>query len=233
MGLNIETILADWRRKPEEMKPQEPIVMVLGKGRVEKDARPLLKAAGIDTSLLENPARKLIFDSTDGKYRFILVKPSDVVKYLDRGIGDVGIVGSDTIAEQVQNHYDVLNLQTGKAEFVVAAPQGFNLDTPTRKRIATKYPKIATEYFSNRGEDVELIKLEGSVELGPLTGLSDAIIDITQTGNTLRENHLQVYDAVGPVATHMLVRAGALLRFQLELTKVINNLVNILKEEEQ
>lgn len=233
MGLNIETILADWRRKPEEMKPQEPIVMVLGKGRVEKDARPLLKAAGVDTSLLENPARKLIFDSADGKYRFILVKSSDVVKYLDRGIGDVGIVGSDTIAEQVQNHYDVLNLQTGKAEFVVAAPEGFNLDTPTRKRIATKYPKIATEYFSNRGEDVELIKLEGSVELGPLTGLSDAIIDITQTGNTLRENHLQVYDAVGPVATHMLVRAGALLRFQLELTKVINNLVNILKEEEQ
>lgn len=230
IGLNIETIQADWEQSAYDLTTRQPIVMVLGKGRVEKDVRPLLKAAGIDTTPLDNPERKLIFDTADGRYRFILVKPNDVVKYLDRGIGDVGIVGSDTIAEQRQSHYDVLDLKTGRAQFVVAAPADFHLNLQRRQRIATKYPKVATKYFTDRGEDVALIKLEGSVELGPLTGLADAIIDITQTGNTLRENHLQVHDIVGEVSTHMLVRAGALLRYQTELTQVIQNLTKLLKE---
>ncbi|MDR3191068.1 MAG: ATP phosphoribosyltransferase [Lactobacillaceae bacterium] len=232
MGLDIETILAAWQPVPTENEHQ-PIVMVLAKGRVEADARPLLQAAGIDTSELEHPARKLIFDSQDGKYRFILVKPSDVVKYLDRGIGDVGIVGSDTIAEEIQAHYDVLDLQTGLAEFVVAAPVGADFNAPHRKRIATKYPKVTTEYFSGLGEDVELIKLDGSVELAPLTGLADAIVDITQTGNTLRENQLEIIEHVRPVATHLLVRSGALLQFQVELSRVISNLNNILQQQSE
>ncbi|WP_294974712.1 ATP phosphoribosyltransferase [uncultured Leuconostoc sp.] len=231
MGLNIDTIMAEWQREAVDDHPNEPIVVVLAKGRVEKDTRPLLKAAGIDTTPLENQDRKLVFDSPDGIYRFILVKPDDVMKYLDRGIGDVGVVGSDTIAEQSQNHYDVLNLQTGQAAFVLAAPKNFKLNGTQRKRIATKYPKIASQYFSQHGEDVELVKLSGSVELGPLTGLSDAIIDITQTGDTLRENNLVIYDIVGDVATHLLVRPGALLQFQSELKQVIENLIMILNQK--
>ncbi|MBZ6008624.1 ATP phosphoribosyltransferase [Leuconostoc gelidum] len=231
MGFNIDTIMAEWQREAADHNPDEPIVVVLAKGRVEKDTRPLLKSAGIDTTPLENQDRKLVFDSPDGIYRFILVKPDDVVKYLDRGIGDVGIVGSDTIAEQIQNHYDVLNLQTGQAAFVLAAPPNFKIDGIQRKRIATKYPKMASRYFSQHGEDVELVKLSGSVELGPLTGLSDAIIDITQTGDTLRENNLVIYDTVGEVATHLLVRPGALLQFQSELKQVIENLIMLLNQK--
>lgn len=231
MGLNIDTIMADWRREAVDHKPVEPIVVVLAKGRVEQATRPLLKSAGIDTTPLDNPERKLIFDSPDGIYRFILVKPEDVVKYLDRGIGDIGIVGSDTIAEQIQNHFDVLDLQTGQAEFVLAAPRHFNIAGLQRQRIATKYPRVAGQYFAKRGEDVELIKLSGSVELGPLTGLADAIIDITQTGNTLRENNLVIYDTVGRVSTHLLVRQGALLQFQSELKQVIDNLITRLSQK--
>ena len=230
MGFNIDTIMAEWQREAADHNPDEPIVVVLAKGRVEKDTRPLLKSAGIDTTPLENQDRKLVFDSPDGIYRFILVKADDVVKYLDRGIGDVGIVGSDTIAEQIQNHYDVLNLQTGQAAFVLAAPPNFKIDGIQRKRIATKYPKMASHYFSQHGEDVELVKLSGSVELGPLTGLSDAIIDITQTGDTLRENNLVIYDTVGEVATHLLVRPGALLQFQSKLKQVIENLITLLNQ---
>ncbi|WP_220738718.1 ATP phosphoribosyltransferase [Leuconostoc miyukkimchii] len=231
MGLNIDTIMAEWRHEAIDHQRIDPIVVVLAKGRVAEDTKPLLKAAGVDITPLEHPERKLIFDSPDGIYRFILVKPDDVVKYLDRGIGDVGIVGSDTIAEQIQNHYDVLNLQTGQAKFVLAALSDFNINDIERKRIATKYPKVASQYFSKRGEDVELVKLSGSVELGPLTGLSDAIIDITQTGHTLHENNLVIYDTVADVATHLLVRPGALLQFQTELKRLIENIMTLLSEK--
>ncbi|GAO99632.1 ATP phosphoribosyltransferase [Fructobacillus ficulneus] len=224
LALKIETILADWQRQPQEVQPNQPIVMVLAKGRVEEDVRLFLRAAGVDNEELDRPGRKLIFNSPDGRYRFILVKPTDVVKYLDLGIGDIGIVGSDTVAEQESDHYDVLDLQTGKAAFILAAPAGFNLTGGRRKRIATKYPKVARAYFQAHGEDVELIKLEGSVELGPLTGLSDAIIDITQTGKTLEENNLVIYDQVGQVSTHLLVRRGALLQHQAELSRLIQTL---------
>lgn len=227
LGMNLERLLA--ARKKVATQP-DPVVVVLAKGRVEEDVRSLLKAAGVDTSPLENPGRKLIFESADKHFHFILVKPSDVLKYLDRGIGDIGVVGSDTIAEQEQNHYDVLDLQRGKAEFVLAAPAGFQLDGNQRHRIATKYPKTASQYFNRRGQDVELIKLEGSVELGPLTGLADAIVDISQTGDTLRANKLKVYEELVPVSTHLLVRRGALFQHQTELTKLIENLMKELKE---
>ncbi|MDF7626753.1 ATP phosphoribosyltransferase [Lactobacillaceae bacterium L1_55_11] len=232
LALKIETILAEWRKNPNAMLPQEPIVMVLAKGRVEAGARQLLRSAGIDNTPLDDPARKLVFDSPDGRYRFILVKASDVLKYLDRGIGDVGIVGSDTMAEQVQNHDDVLDLKTGQAEFVLAGPARFDPNQVARKKIATKYPAVTSAYFQDLGEDVEMIKLEGSVELGPLTGLADAIVDISQTGTTLRENHLQVFDHVGPVSTHMVVRRGSLLKYQDELTQVIYRLVENIAGEQ-
>jgi len=232
MGLDIETILKKWRMAPTDDITREPIIVVLGKGRIAKDAQKLLKLAGIDTSPLDKPERKLIFSSPDGVYRFILVKPTDVIKYLDRGIGDIGIVGSDTMAEQDQNHYDMLDLETGQATFVVAAPPKFNLNATQRKRIATKYPTVTTQYFSKRGEDVEIIKLEGSVELGPLTNLSDAIVDITETGNTLRENNLVIYDKVAKVSTHLIIRSGALLQFQTELKRVIENMMTILGEKQ-
>ncbi|MCT8388582.1 ATP phosphoribosyltransferase [Leuconostoc holzapfelii] len=231
MGLNIESLLADWQRQPAEQRPHEPIVVVLGKGRVEQDARPLLRRAGMDTSPLNHPERKLVFDSEDQKYRFILVKSDDVIKYLDRGIGDIGIVGSDVIAEQPNQHHDVLDLQTGRAKFVVAGLADFD-DDGQRKKIATKYPKTAQRYFNARGEDVELIKLAGSVELGPLTGLSDAIVDITQSGRTLAENHLHILADVGPVSTHMLVTNGAFLKFQDEITRMITALTQLLAEGE-
>ncbi|CAK1247604.1 ATP phosphoribosyltransferase [Fructobacillus cardui] len=233
MALKVETVLADRQRDLSSLSAQDPIVVVLAKGRVEQDVRPLLKKAGVDTSQLDNPARKLVFDTADNRYRFILVKANDVVKYLDQGIGDVGIVGSDTIAEQEQNHYDVLDLQTGKAEFVLAACEDFEPEKISRLRIATKYPKLASQYFHDQGEDVELIKLEGSVELGPITGLADGIIDITQTGRTLVENHLQIFDRVGPVATHFLVRKGSLLQYQDELTTVIKRLANLVAPKEE
>ncbi|WP_395319843.1 ATP phosphoribosyltransferase [Fructilactobacillus frigidiflavus] len=212
-------------------KPK-PLVFVLAKGRVEADVRQLLRQAGVNNEELNHPGRKLIFTSPDQRYQFILVKPTDVIKYLDSGVGDVGIVGSDTMAEQEQQHYDALDLQTGKAEFVLAAPDGFALNAYGRKRIATKYPRVATNYFAHRGEDVELVKLEGSVELGPLTGLADAIIDIKQSGNTLKENHLRQYETLGTVSTHLLVRPESFFKFESEIKQLIRNLLQVMEEEQ-
>lgn len=211
---------------------KKPLVFVLAKGRVEADVRKLLRQAGIDNAELDQPGRKLIFTSPDQRYQFILVKPADVIKYLDSGVGDLGIVGSDTMAEQEQQHYDALDLQTGQAEFVLAAPQGFELNAYGRKRIATKYPRVATNYFAQRGEDVELVKLKGSVELGPLTGLADAIIDIKQSGNTLKENHLIQYETLGKVSTHLLVRPESFFKFETEIKQLIRNLLQVMEETE-
>lgn len=221
-GFDIEHVL-----NPIAMATTKPLIYVLAKGRVTEDAKPLLAAAGVDIDVLDSAKRQLFFQSADGQSIFILVKPDDVLRYLDNGIGDVGLVGSDTLYEAVHQHFDMLDLRTGKAQFVLASKTDWQMTTSGRKRIATKYPKRTRDYFAKRGEDVDIVKLSGSVELAPLTGLAYAIVDITQTGATLRENHLAVFDELGDISTRLVVHRQSLRRHQAQLMPLLTKLMQL------
>lgn len=153
-----------------------------------------------------------------------MVKGPDVLTYLNSGTVQIGIVGSDVLDEQENSQYAMLNLSVGKCRFVLASTADFNPQQQRRKIIATKYPNITKRYFEGIGEDVEIIKIEGSVELAPLIGLADAIVDIVETGNTLRENNLRVYAKLQPVNTKLVVNRLALRQYQPQIKTLISNL---------
>lgn len=201
----------------------ERIKIALTKGRTEDQVVPLLEAAGINCEGIRNKQRRLIFDE-DPRYEIILVKGPDVLTYLNSGSVQIGIVGSDILAEQENFQYAMLDLNVGKCRFVLASTKDFNPQVHRRKIIATKYPNITKRYFQGIGEDVEIIKIEGSVELAPLIGLADAIVDIVETGNTLRENNLQVFAKLQPVNTKVVVNRLALRQYQPQIKSLIASL---------
>lgn len=200
-----------------------PIKIALTKGRVEQQVVPLLEASGIDCSGIRNKGRRLIFDE-DPVYETILVKGPDVLTYLNSGSVHLGIVGSDILAEQNNTQYAMLDLGVGRCRFVLASTSDFDPQQVRRKIIATKYPNITKRYFQSIGEDVEIIRIEGSVELAPLIGLADAIVDITETGTTLRENNLHVYAELQPVSTQLVVNRLALKQYHSEIRTLVENL---------
>lgn len=198
------------------------IKIALTKGRIEEDIIPLLEASGINCQGLKNKKHRLIF-SEDPNYEIILAKGPDVLTYLNNGTVQIGIVGSDILAEQHNQQYEMLDLPIGQCRFVLASNEAFNPQKQTRKIIATKYPQVTKEYFKKIGEDVEIIKIEGSVELAPLTGLADAIVDIVETGSTLKENNLKVYAKLRTVNTKVVVNPLSLRQSQPQIKTLIDN----------
>ncbi|MBS0956339.1 ATP phosphoribosyltransferase [Lactiplantibacillus plantarum] len=201
--------------------------IALTKGRVEQQVLLLLEEAGLDCSQVRNKQRRLIFDSETQPYEFILAKGPYVTTFLERGAADIGIVGSDILTEHESTQYELLDLGVGKCQFVLASTADFDPVAPRRKIIGTKYPLITQRYFDRLGQDVEIIKIEGSVELAPLTGLADAIVDITETGTTIRENHLQIYDYLQPVSTRLVVNRLALKQQQAAIFDLVDRLVKV------
>ena len=201
--------------------------IALTKGRVEQQVLPLLEEAGLDCSQVRNKQRRLIFDSETQPYEFILAKGPDVTTFLERGAADIGIVGSDILTEHESTQYELLDLGVGKCQFVLASTADFDPVAPRRKIIGTKYPLITQRYFDRLGQDVEIIKIEGSVELAPLTGLADAIVDITETGTTIRENHLQIYDYLQPFSTRLVVNRLALKQQQAAIFDLVDRLATV------
>ena len=185
------------------------IRIALTKGRLEKSSVELFKKMGLDCTALENKGRKLILPV--GHYDVVLAKAADVITYIERGACDIGIVGKDTIAESSGEFYEVLDLGIGKCRFALAAPQGSDFFAGYNvKTVATKYPAVASGYFEAKGMDVQIIKIEGSVELAPLLGLADGIVDIVETGSTLRENGLQVVEEIMPISARVIVNVASL-----------------------
>ncbi len=185
------------------------IRIALTKGRLEKSSVELFKKMGLDCTALENKGRKLILPV--GDYDVVLAKAADVITYIERGACDIGIVGKDTIAESSGEFYEVLDLGIGKCRFALAAPQGSDFFAGYNvKTVATKYPAVASGYFEAKGMDVQIIKIEGSVELAPLLGLADGIVDIVETGSTLRENGLQVVEEIMPISARVIVNVASL-----------------------
>lgn len=209
------------------------ITIALAKGRLADQTMDLLEQLGMDLSEIRGESRKLIFTTKDGSIRFIMVKPSDVPVYVEYGTADIGIAGKDTLLEEGRLLYEMLDLKIGHCKLVVA---GY----PERRqsgiinshiRVATKYPNITRNYFSSRGENVDIIKLNGSVELGPLTGLSDVILDIVESGKTLAENGLVVLEEVCPISARLVVNQVSLKTKHDEIKTIIDGLRKLLEGE--
>jgi ATP phosphoribosyltransferase len=168
----------------------EMLTIAIAKGRIEKDLLCILKEIGLG-SCIDPKSRKLVFIDSDVQIKYIFVKPVDVVTYVEKGVADIGFVGKDVIVEQEGNIYELLDLNIAKCHFAVAGPPLTQIYNPNKRlRVATKYVNIANKFFEDR-QQIETIFLNGSVELAPLIGLSDVIVDLVETGNTLRANGLE------------------------------------------
>lgn len=194
--------------------------VALTKGRIEKKVTTMLGKLGYDVTSMINKDRELQINVED-KMKIIFAKSNDVVTFIEHGIVDIGIVGSDTLLENsFKNYYELLDLETGKCSFAVCSyPEYKNIKLNRRKRIATKYPNVAKTYFESKDEDVEIIKLEGSVELGPVVGLTDAIVDIVETGATLKANGLEVIEKITDVSTRLICNKT---KFKYKKEEILN-----------
>ena len=201
------------------------IKIAITKGRIEKQVCRLLEKQGFDMDPIFNKDRELLIETKDG-IQMIFAKSNDVLTFLEHGIADVGFVGKDTLMESdYHDYYEMLDLEIGRCFFALCAYPSYKTKSfNRRKRIASKYTKTAKEYFAKRKEDVEVIKLEGSVELGPVVGLSDAIVDIVETGNTLKANGLEVIDKIEEISTRMIVNKVALKYKKKEVLDLIKAL---------
>ena len=217
------------------MSTDRYLTIALGKGRLAKKAMELFEEIGITCEEMKDPAsRKLIFVNEEQKLRFFLSKGPDVPTYVEYGAADIGIVGKDTILEENRRVYEVLDLGFGKCRMCVCGPKSAEelLKHHERIRVASMYHEIAKDYFYNKKhQTVDIIKLNGSVELGPLVGLSDVIVDIVETGSTLHENGLAVLEEVCPLSARLIVNQVSMQMEKERIGKLVNDLKEALRKE--
>ena len=213
------------------------LTFALGKGRLANKTLEMFEKIGITCEeMKDKDTRKLIFVNEDLKLRFFLAKGPDVPTYVEYGAADIGIVGRDTILQEARNIYEVLDLGFGKCRMCVCGPESARdlLQHHEQIRVATKYPKIAKDYFYNKKhQTVEIIKLNGSIELVPIVGLADVIVDIVETGSTLRENGLAVLEEVCPLSARMVVNPVSMKMEQERISKLITDLRQVMSEGEK
>ena len=204
------------------------LTFALAKGRLAKQTLGLLEQVGITCEEMKDPdTRKLLFVNEELKVKFFLAKASDVPTYVEYGAADIGIVGKDTILEEGRNLYEVMDLNLGKCRMCVCGPASARelLQKNEIIRVATKYPNIAKDYFQNqKNQTVEIVKLNGSVELAPIVGLSEVIVDIVETGTTLRENGLEVLEEICPLSARIVVNQVSLKMEHQRIRQLLNDL---------
>lgn len=189
----------------------EPLRIALTKGRLQDKSVELFEAMGLDCSPIKNPGRRLIHTIPNYPLEAVLAKAPDVITYVEHGVCDLGIVGKDTILEQGKSFYEVLDLGFGKCRFALAVKEGTDFyGTYKTRRIASKYPNVARAFFAKKGMDVDIIKIEGSVELAPILDLADAIVDIVETGSTLKANGLVPIEDVAQVSARLIVNTASM-----------------------
>lgn len=201
------------------------ISVALTKGRIEKDAVKILEKAGFGIEELKDKGRKLVFEDTKEEIRYFLVKANDAVTYVEHGVADIAIVGKDTLLEKGENYYEVLDLGIGKCKFIVATMPDTNIFNKIGHiKIGSKYPSVSKNYFEGKGMDVEIIKIEGSVELAPILGISEGIVDIMETGTTLKENGLVVVDEICDISARVIVNKSSFKLKRNEINEVIDKI---------
>lgn len=183
--------------------------IALPKGRLGEKVYAMFEAAGYECPAIRENSRKLIFENAEKGIRYFWVKPSDVSIYVERGAADVGVAGKDILLEYNPDVYELLDLNVGRCKMAVAAPRAFRDDGERTLRVATKFASIAADYYAGMGRDVDFIKLNGSIELAPILGLSDVIVDIVETGTTLRENDLEVVADILPISARLIANKAS------------------------
>ena len=195
----------------------QKLTIALAKGRLQTETLELLGRAGVSVSSEMLATRRLAVEDESGRYRFIFVKPADVPVYVEHGIADCGVVGRDVLLESDADVLQRLTLEIGRCRMVVAAPSDLSWDNYGMVRVATKYPRVTARHFGARGLSVEIIELSGSVEVAPLLGLADCIVDLVETGRTLRENGLQIVEVIAESTARLVINRAS---YQLKAAAV-------------
>lgn len=211
-----------------------PLRIALTKGRLEKDTLGLLEALGYDCSIVRNKGRRLILPIPNGNMEVVLAKANDVITYVEHGVCDLGVVGKDTIMEMQGKFYELLDLGFGRCKFALAVKKGTDFYSGfSVKTIATKYPNVARSFFEAKGMDIDIVKIEGSVELAPLLELSDGIVDIVETGTTLKENGLEVYEDVAPISARLIANTVSMKMRQDEIEALTDQIERYFTENKE
>ena len=201
--------------------------IALPKGRLGDDVYRRFSAIGFSCAAMENEGRKLIFRDDEHDVSYLLVKPSDVAVYVERGAADIGVVGKDVLMENKPDVYELLDLGLGRCRMCVAAMNGWTEDISLPLRVATKYPNTAREYFCRQNREIDVIKLHGSIELGPVLGMSDVIVDIVETGTTLKENDLSVRSVIAESSARLIVNKSSYHFEKERIDKIVNDLKEV------
>lgn len=210
----------------------KPLRIALTKGRLEKDTVALFEKLGMDCIAVHNKGRQLILPIGDGSIEVVLAKAADVITYVEHGVCDMGVVGKDTIMENGSRFYEVLDLGFGRCRFALAGPKGKDFyEGFSEKTVASKYPNVTRAFFESKAMDVRVIKIEGSVELAPLLGLSDAIVDIVETGSTLRENGLEVKETVADISARLIVNTASMKLRKQEIESLSAKMEEAIRKE--
>lgn len=202
------------------------INIALPKGRLGDKVYDMFERAGFECPSIREKSRKLIFENRTAGVRYFWVKPSDVAIYVERGAADIGVVGRDILMEDKTNVYELLDLGVGKCRMAVAGPKGFSYDRDNELRVATKFVNVAREFYAASGTDIDIIRLNGSIELAPILGLSDVIVDLVETGTTLRENNLEVIEEIAQISARLIANKAS-FKFK---TSQIEHIVQKLEE---
>jgi ATP phosphoribosyltransferase len=210
------------------------ITFALPKGRIMQDSMELFAKIGITCPEMEKGSRKLVFENRESKFRFMAVRATDVPTYVEYGCADLGVVGKDTLLEQGKDLYEPIDLKFGYCRMVVAEPKALRQeDDPanwSNIRVATKYPNVTERFFAAKGIQVELIKLYGSIELAPLVGLSERIVDLVSTGATLRENGMVEVETIAEITSRLIVNRASLKTKHQRITEIIEGLERVVGE---
>ena len=206
------------------------INIALPKGRLGNKAYKLLEDCGYTVTDLMDESRKLVFENEESGVRYFLVKPTDVPVYVSYGVADLGVVGKDVLIESNADVYSLMDLGIGKCRMCVAAKNDWVEDKSRPIIVATKFPNIATEYYVKEDRDIEIIKLYGSIELAPILGMSDVIVDIVETGTTLRENNLKVFEEIMPLSAQLIANKTNYKFKEKEIREVVAKLKEAIKK---
>ena len=197
------------------------INIALPKGRLGEKVYAMFERAGYPCPSIKENNRKLIFENEEANVRYFWVKPSDVSIYVERGAADIGVCGKDILLEYEPDVYELLDLNIGKCRMAVAAKKDFYDDNLKTLKVATKFANIAGKYYASLGRDIDIIKLNGSIEIAPILSLSDVIVDIVETGTTLKENNLEVFDVVAPISARLISNKSSFKFKTQEIEKIL------------
>ena len=208
------------------------INIALPKGRLGEKVYAMFEVAGYDCPAIKENNRKLIFENKEKGLRYFWVKPSDVSIYVERGAADIGVAGKDILLEYEPDIYEMLDLNIGKCRMAVAAKKDFRDNSERTLKVATKFVNIARQYYTGIGRDIDIIKLNGSIEIAPILGLSDVIVDIVETGTTLKENDLEVRETVVPISARLIVNKTAFKFKTAQIEQILRDMKEQVKTDD-